>query len=196
MKCPSCGVGVTATDHECPLCGAALTHAPDPPPGGPPPPPPSRPHAAVVTIAVIVMVGGLAAAIMSNLGGSEPGNPEPGPTGPTSTTTSSPLGDTTPEPPTPPPASEPPLPVFERISGVQGYFHSAGTLTETTSEPFLRAVAGQYALSGAEGASAQVTAYSPVTQKSYDMTCIDQGNDSVICEGGKNAKILLWGVVR
>ena len=38
-----------------------------------------------------------------------------------------------------------------------------------------------------------ITAYSSVTEQVYDMTCTDQGDNTVICSGGNNAQILLWG---
>lgn len=91
------------------------------------------------------------------------------------------------------PDAAPPARVYRQISDMTGHFPNAGTLTDTTSEPFLIAVAQQYAASEANGASTFITAYSSVTEQVYDMTCTDQGDNTVICSGGNNAQILLWG---
>lgn len=91
------------------------------------------------------------------------------------------------------PVQRPSRPMYKEITSVTGHFPNAGTLTDTTSAEFLRAVANQYALSGASGASVTIQAYSPVRKQLYDMDCVDQGDDTVICTGGRNAVILLWG---
>lgn len=78
-------------------------------------------------------------------------------------------------------------------SGMGGTFDRAGTLTSSTTEQFMHAVARAYAESGAGGASTTLFGvYSPVTQKSYTMTCGAQDSGAVVCSGGNNAKVVLY----
>lgn len=78
-------------------------------------------------------------------------------------------------------------------SGFGGTFGSAATLTDATSEPFMRAVANAYANSGAAGGSTVLDGvYSPVTGRSYVMTCDKQSDGAVVCSGGNNARVLLF----
>lgn len=82
--------------------------------------------------------------------------------------------------------------VYIVVSGLPGPFGHAGTLTESTTSEFATNVAQAYADSGAAGASAQVSAYSPTTERTYEMDCEPRGDNTVICTGGRNARIVLW----
>ncbi len=182
----------------------------------PPPPPPQHSDRRAVLIGVasgsVVLALGLAAAFAFGLLGSSretppptaattsaspTSAPSPTPTTPTETTseptesTSSPSTPTTST--TSPTAAEPSQTIYQRISGVGGHFPNAGTLNESTSVPFMQAVADEYARSGADGGSTRVRAYSPTTDMVYDIDCTDQGDGTVICAGGRNARIILWG---
>lgn len=78
------------------------------------------------------------------------------------------------------------------VSGLPGPLGHAGTLTETTTSEFATNIAQAYADSGAAGASAQVSAYSPTTERTYELDCEPQGDKTVICTGGRNARVILW----
>lgn len=78
-------------------------------------------------------------------------------------------------------------------SGYGGAFSKAATLTSSTTRPFMVAVASAYAESGAAGGSVVLEGvYSPVTGKTYRMTCTQQPDTAVICRGGNNAEVLLY----
>ncbi len=123
-------------------------------------------------------------------------SPTPEQTTPTQSPTQSPT-PTTPTSSSPTTATatvtEPSQTMYQRISGIDGHYPNAGTLTETTSEPFARAVAQAYAASGADGASTTVTAHSDATGRDYEMACTAQPDGTTICTGGTNAQIILWG---
>lgn len=126
----------------------------------------------------------------------------------TPTATSSATGTTGPATPTPatpapqpaqPTTTPPAEPVSSRYTlhrqsyGSFGPFSQVATLTDTTSEPFMQAVASAYGASGAGGQSVVLTdVYSQTTGKYYRVTCEAQPAGEVICSGGRNARIVLF----
>lgn len=82
--------------------------------------------------------------------------------------------------------------VIQTVSDLPGRFSHAGTLTDTTTVEFTANVGRAYADSGANGASAEIQAYSPTTERTYDVTCEAQADNTVICTAGRNARIVLW----
>ena len=88
-------------------------------------------------------------------------------------------------------ASVTPTPLDTADANRREYLH-ARRLTETTSLPFTEAVREAYDRSGAAGSSTKVRAYSSVTGRTYTMTCEAQPDATVICTGGRNARVLLW----
>lgn len=85
-----------------------------------------------------------------------------------------------------------PAGVYETVSDLPGRFTHAGTLTQTTSVEFTANVARAYYDTGADGASTQVSAYSPATERTYELDCQAQPEGTVLCTGGRNARIVLW----
>ncbi len=74
-----------------------------------------------------------------------------------------------------------------------GPYAAAGvTDTRVTTCPFALNVRKAYADSGLNGAAGSVRAYSPATKKSYTMSCYVQPG-VVICEGGTNARVMIYG---
>lgn len=178
-----------------------------------PPPQTSDRRAVIIGVASgsVIVALGLAAAFAFGLLGSSreatpptaattSASPTSAPTTPTETTseptesTSSPsTPTTTATATTATTAAEPSQTIYQRTSGIDGHFPNAGTLNESTSVPFMQAVAQEYARSGANGGSTRVRAYSPTTDMVYDIDCTDQGDGTVICAGGRDARIILWG---
>ena len=75
-------------------------------------------------------------------------------------------------------------------SGV-GPYAAVGTDNESTSCPFAINVQAAYLESGLNGAPGTITAYSPVTDKTYDMSCT--GSQPVLCTGGVAARVVIYG---
>lgn len=79
------------------------------------------------------------------------------------------------------------------------YPHSGG-VTPVTSCPFAEDVRAHYVSQPTRGVPVDITAYSPVTGESYDMTCepgiVTRGDGvevpGVECSGGNAAVVLLW----
>jgi hypothetical protein len=72
-----------------------------------------------------------------------------------------------------------------------GPFDAVGTANESTSCPFAVNVRDAYVAAGLNGTPGHVTASSPVTGQSYDMTC--SGSQPVLCTGGVAARVVLYG---
>lgn len=168
--------------------------------------PPRRTAGVVLAIVAAVLVVGLGAALTIGLLGGSDRTPSAAPS-PLGTTAQAPTATTG-----PPATSEPSVTVtvtttataagpgtptqrlYHRASGIPGHFSEGAGLTESTSAPFVRAVAEEYARSGANGGSLRLRAFSETTGKFYDMDCVDQGDRTVVCSGGRNARIILWDV--
>ena len=73
----------------------------------------------------------------------------------------------------------------------QGAYAAAAAGNAHTSCPFAIAVRSAYLASGASGGTTSLRAYSPSTHTSYDMACA--GDQPVICTGGKDAVVYLYG---
>lgn len=72
-----------------------------------------------------------------------------------------------------------------------GPFGAVGTANATTSCPFAINLYEAYLDSGLDGDPGTVTAYSPVTKKTYDMDC--SGEQPVLCTGGVAARVIIYG---
>lgn len=83
-------------------------------------------------------------------------------------------------------------PIRDTTTTIPGEYSRASALNDVTSMPFTEAVGRAYAESVADGSSTVLTVYSPVTKKTYTMTCEPQPDSSVLCTGGNNARVLLW----
>ncbi|WP_435593272.1 protein kinase domain-containing protein [Nocardia sp. bgisy118] len=72
-----------------------------------------------------------------------------------------------------------------------GAFSRAAVGNAVTSCPFAEEVRKAYAAAGSAGGSRSVVAVSPVTGRSYTMTCAAQGQ-VVVCTGGENAVVYVY----
>jgi hypothetical protein len=72
-----------------------------------------------------------------------------------------------------------------------GPYAAVGTDNESTSCPFAINVQAAYLESGLDGGPGTVTAYSPVTGKTYDLSC--SGSQPVLCTGGVAARVVIYG---
>lgn len=82
---------------------------------------------------------------------------------------------------------------FHTDRGYGGTYNRVATLTDTTSEEFMKAVARAYRDSHASGTPLVLEGvYSPVTGKSYRVACAPQPDGASICTAGVNARILLF----
>lgn len=68
---------------------------------------------------------------------------------------------------------------------------SAVAVNETTSCAFAENVRQAYELSGLDGGTGTIQAWSPATGQDYALSC--QGNQPAVCTGGRNAKIQIYG---
>lgn len=68
---------------------------------------------------------------------------------------------------------------------------AAVAVNSTTSCAFALNVQQAYDLSGLNGSSGTIRAYSPTTRLDYVLTC--QGNQPAVCTGGRNAEIQIFG---
>lgn len=80
-----------------------------------------------------------------------------------------------------------------RTASLPGYYESVSTLNDTTTLPFAVNVGIAYNDSGANGGSTTVRAHSAATGKTYTMACQAQDDGSVVCAGGRAARLRLWG---
>lgn len=71
-------------------------------------------------------------------------------------------------------------------------FSRAGSANSVTSCPFAQSVRDAYVASGADGKAATVSAYSPVTGRTYSMNCTPAGENVVRCTGGNNAVVYVY----
>lgn len=78
-----------------------------------------------------------------------------------------------------------------QCAGVGGGMYSRVAVgTSVTSCEFAASVQGAYLASGASGGPAVINAYSPVTGRSYSMSC--SGGPLITCSGGNNAVVHLY----
>lgn len=207
MECPKCDQIVAVWDDACPSCGAGMVRqnpprgqAPLPPPtgrpgiptgweptppvsGGPQPLPPPAPAASarvplVVAALVLAIAVGLAGWTVLRVGSST------APTvaaGTPSATAGAPGAQATPSP----------LPSGTLACGTQGAGDTAAVYAaaKDTSCAFALNVATAYRQAAPEGGPATVTATSPVTKQSYDLTC--SGSLPTICRATTGATVYL-----
>ena len=83
-----------------------------------------------------------------------------------------------------------PAGAYECRSTGSGSYDSVAVGSSVTSCEFAEVVWSQYVSSGAMGGSRTVRAYSPVTGKSYTMSC--SGGAVVTCTGGNNAVVHIY----
>lgn len=118
-----------------------------------------------------------------------PNSPLPTPT-PTAGTTSTRGRSATASPTVPSP--------YPDVQGYQecarpgsGPYAAVGTANESTSCGFAVNIWSAYRAAGLNGASGTVTASSPATGKTYQVTC--SGGQPVRCSGGNNGRVLIYG---
>ena len=111
---------------------------------------------------------------------------------PTSTPTPATSPTPTPTPSSASPSSTPSTPAGATVCATSDTAYGrAGTGSSATSCGFATAVRTAYLAAVAQpGGSATVTAASPVTGKSYTMTCT--GGSVVRCTGGNDAVVYIW----
>lgn len=151
----------------------------------------------VLTVAVVVLIGLLIAAaflVVPRLMGAGAGPT----TSTVSVTATAPAGAgesssdgnvPTVQPAKPAPAGRP-SGAYECWSGGNGQYLSTAVGSSVTSCEFAESVWSAYLGAGANGGSATVVAYSPVTGTSYTMSCA--GGPVVTCTGGNNAVVYIY----
>lgn len=83
--------------------------------------------------------------------------------------------------------------MYHQGSGIGGPFDKVATLHSTTSRPFMVDVATAYRDSGAAGGSVVLQdIYSVAAGRHVTMSCSPQGDATVLCTGGRNARVLLY----
>ena len=83
--------------------------------------------------------------------------------------------------------------MYHQGSGIGGPFDKVATLHSTTSRPFMVDVATAYRDSGAAGGSVVLQdIYSVAAGRYVTMSCSPQGDATVLCTGGRNARVLLY----
>lgn len=83
--------------------------------------------------------------------------------------------------------------MYHQGSGIGGPFDKVATLHSTTSRPFMVDVATAYRDSGAAGGSVVLQdIYSVAAGRYVTMSCSPQGDATVLCTGGVNARVLLY----
>ncbi|MDL9938463.1 protein kinase [Gordonia sp. ABSL1-1] len=164
-------------------------------PVGYPPPPSSYPPArqknspvmpilfGVIAVAIIgvVVLGGI---LLFGRGGDDSSDT---PAASTSTVTKVVPGGETPSTP----ASESPVTPVTPPPGSVPCDSTVGIGTQVTSCSFAAAVRDAYLRSGPKGTARVVTAYSPVTSQSYQMSCAPESG-IVICRGGNDAVVHIY----
>lgn len=174
--------------------------APYPAPGAAPYPPPKRanPWIPVAIVVPLLMLVAVLVWVLLRPGQSTPQPPTPvAAPGPTATTGSSPAVTATMPPvdtsPTVWPDVVVPVGSVECARVGTGAFAAvAVTDMRVTTCPFARNVRAAYADSGLDGAAGTVEAFSPVTKRTYTMSCRPE-TGVVICEGGTNALVMIYG---
>ncbi len=96
------------------------------------------------------------------------------------------------------PTRSPAAPAFPDVRGYRecqrsgvGPYAAVGTGNSSTSCGFAVNVWQAYLATGINGGSGTVTAESPATGKSYDLTC--SGRQPALCTGGNAGRVLIYG---
>ena len=214
----ACGQPARPGDVECSLCGRELAphvrtepappasssvHLRTPAAG---PGPSTRPVVIVAGVLLLVVALGLLTLLLVRpAAGGSSGGPAAG--GQADTSTTAPASDdsstTSPPPDTPVPAeptdtqtSEPvvlpdgAVQCPQRLDDPAARLQHSARGNDVTTCPFAENVRKEYLDQDVDGTQIEVRAYSPVTKKTYRMTC--RGTTLVRCTGGENALVLVY----
>jgi hypothetical protein len=147
--------------------------------------------AVLLTLMAVLILGLLAAVVVLFV---------PRMTGTTATSTTSTVSATAtaapsaapvqPAQPAPAPAVSAPSGSYECTNTGGGFLSRSAVGSNVTSCEFASAVRSSYLSAGGDGGSKVVRAYSPVTGRSYTMSC--SGGSVVTCTGGDNAVVYIY----